>query len=512
METQQPPVDPSRLSFESVVTRRRIIASYWVVVLLAIPLWWRMTSIDRLSLPESRVSALNAQYLRFPLRVSVHSGLPSLSSLLMETQLSERLLQNADRHRLFLDNSSTKAEPLHTPGIYEVVIEAGEPSMFLDGRRLVIRTQAEAGLKQETVLDTLSDLILPSSESMESLRVVKYSPRYRLAFSLLNEDASSNHAILSWDVKDAIERYLAPTLQKLSILHNFTIESQVQYHAPLAFRPKAYNLEGLGVHGLTPEDLTVFVNSAEWTLSSSVSNDPVIHFVAFVPSANSSPLYILNSDGTPSSADAFILPQWGGITIVNQVVPHLQVSDLHHTFATFRRQLMSLVGVPPLPPNVDYDLSLPFTDWQLDALVRLRTRQNVDNSKETLKSIVALVNQIENMPVGQDVKGDVQGALNALDMVFAEGLSSLTSALSHSSDALARASRAFFNPGMLALLYFPAEHKYAVYTPLFASVAAPLVATLMREIAAWRRARKAKAQARAQVATAEKGGDRQKVD
>ena len=73
--------------------------------------------------------------------------------------------------------------------------------------------------------------------------------------------------------------------------------------------------------------------------------------------------------------------------------------------------------MPSLPEGVEYDRTQPFTDWQLDALVRLRTKENVDNSKDTLKSIVALVNQIENMPVGQDVKGDVQSALNALDMV-----------------------------------------------------------------------------------------------
>lgn len=43
---------------------------------------------------------------------------------------------------------------------------------------------------------------------------------------------------------------------------------------------------------------------------------------------------------------------------------------------------------------------------------------------------------------------------------------------------------------MLALLYFPAEHKYAVYTPLFASVAVPLVAAAVRELRAWRQAKK----------------------
>ncbi|KAI0806266.1 phosphatidylinositol-glycan biosynthesis class S protein-domain-containing protein [Irpex lacteus] len=478
-----PPVDLSKLFFQSSTTRRRIIASYWVVIILAIPIWWRITSIDRLSLPESRVSALDAQYLKLPLRVGVSSTVPSISSQSIDVQLGQRLHSNAETHRIFYESRES------TPGTYDVAIEPGSPSMVLKGRRLIATTQADQ------ILDTLTGLLLPSTDSSESLRVAKYSPTYRLAFSLLNEDAASGRAILSWDVKDAIDRYLTPTLEKLSILHNFTIESQVQYHAPLAFKPQEIRAGEQTAHGLTQEHLTVFVNSAEWTLSSSVSNDPVIHFVLFVPSADNSPLYILDHEGKTSSADAFILPQWGGIAVSNRARPHLTTADLQHTFTIFRHQLMSLLGVPSLPAGVEYDHNLPFTDWQLDALVRLRTRQNVENSKETLKSIVALVNQIENMPVGQDVKGDVQGALNALDLVFAESSTSLMSALRHSSDALTQASRAFFNPGMLALLYFPAEHKYAVYTPLFASVAAPLVATLLREVAAWRKARRELAQA-----------------
>lgn len=62
--------------------------------------------------------------------------------------------------------------------------------------------------------------------------------------------------------------HLSPILDQLSELHNFTIESQIRFHAPLAFEPQAVaNSHGNGeAHGLTPEDLTVFVNSAEWTL------------------------------------------------------------------------------------------------------------------------------------------------------------------------------------------------------------------------------------------------------
>lgn len=56
--------------------------------------------------------------------------------------------------------------------------------------------------------------------------------------------------------------YIEPTLRQLSQLHNFTIESQVQYHAPLAFEPQEV-ADGFRVDA---EDLKVFVNSAEWTL------------------------------------------------------------------------------------------------------------------------------------------------------------------------------------------------------------------------------------------------------
>lgn len=284
-------------------------------------------------------------------------------------------------------------------------------------------------------------------------------------------------------------------LDKLSVLHNFTTESQVQFHAPLAFEPRSLEVNGRHEHALTMEDLTVFINSAEWTLSSSVSNDPVLHFVLFIPSSRHSPLHIFRSDGSVSNSNAFILPQWGGIVLLNlpqsELKPsHLSSLSLDGVFSIFRTQLMSLLGVPSLPPHVHCNDST-FSDWQLDALLRKRAIENVEGSKETLKSIVSLVEQIENMPVGQDVRGDVQEALTALDETYSVATSSSALALSYSSKALTLASRAFFNPGMLALLYFPAEHKYAVYTPLFASVAAPLVAALLREFLAWKRSRSA---------------------
>ncbi|KAI0915936.1 hypothetical protein AcW1_009330 [Taiwanofungus camphoratus] len=347
--------------------------------------------------------------------------------------------------------------------------------------------------------DTMSTLLAPfltlrSAQDQEGC-IVKYAPRYRLAFTLLNEDAASGNAAIAWDVREAISKHITPTLDRLSILHNFTIESQIQFHAPLAFEPRTLEIDNMVKFGLIQEDLTVFINSAEWTLSSSVSSDPVLHFVLFLPSWRNRPLHILSDDGVAVS-NAFILPQWGGITILNPMSSspgplHLTASSLDTVFLTFRHQLLALLGVPKLPISIQSNQSAIFTDWQLDALLRRRAAENVEGGKETLRSIVNLVAQINNMPVGQDVRGDVQDALTALDEAYSAASFSSAHTLRHSSRALTLASRAFFSPGMLALLYFPAEHKYAVYTPLFASIAAPLIAAVVREILAQRRAYRA---------------------
>lgn len=47
--------DDVRLERSQKIPRRYILAFYWVVVILAIPFWWRSTSITRHSMPERRV-------------------------------------------------------------------------------------------------------------------------------------------------------------------------------------------------------------------------------------------------------------------------------------------------------------------------------------------------------------------------------------------------------------------------------------------------------------------------
>lgn len=489
-------IDPSRLSFESPTIRRRIIAAYWITIVLAIPIWWKLTSIDRLSLPNVRVTDLSPKEWQPVLNLEWNSKLPHQQAKSLTEDVERIIGEDHGTSIRFVDPSNSETR---TPQ-YEVNVDSHDHPPTLNGRKLLI---SDSGGAVQTA-QLLKQLLWPSTlQSGSTQRVVQYSPRYRLAFSLLQEDATTRTPTLSWDIRGSIEKYLRPTLDKLSILHNFTIESQVQYHAPLAFTPTSLESDGKAVHGLTQEDLTVFVNSAEWTLSSSVSNDPVLHFVLFIPSGNNNPLYILSREGQPTHSNAFILPQWGGIVLLNESPSHLTTTDLHSSFAIFRHQLLALLGVPDLPPSVISDAIDTFSDWQLDALIRRRAQENIKNSKETLQSITKLVNQIQNMPVGQDVKGDVQDAIVALEQTFTGKISS-EEALQHSAEALKLSSRAFFNPGMLALLYFPTEHTYGVYSPLFASIAAPLIAAVFREIKARRRERQQQAEQQPQPEPAER--------
>lgn len=55
-------------------------------------------------------------------------------------------------------------------------------------------------------------------------------------------------------------------------------------------------------------------------------------------------------------------------------------------------------------------------------------------------------------------------------------------ALQHSIHAIERSEKAFFDPTMVSMLYFPDEHKYAIYMPLFVPVSVPLIMAVIKQL------------------------------
>jgi GPI-anchor transamidase subunit S len=169
-----------------------------------------------------------------------------------------------------------RAQTFLSTEAYGVALGSNIPRSVLKGRQIL--------LSEQNLFERLADLLslYPDDVASHGHRVTQYAPRYRVALSLLNEDATEGKVALSWDVRTATASkqfaldwiyaiepvfpdHLEPVFQRLNVLHNFTIESQVQYQAPLAITPQRLDAG----YGLAPEDLTVFINSAEWTLCQS---------------------------------------------------------------------------------------------------------------------------------------------------------------------------------------------------------------------------------------------------
>ena len=214
-------------------------------------------------------------------------------------------------------------------------------------------------------------------------------------------------------------------------------------------------------------------------------------------------------DGSVSPTNAYISPQWGGVRILDTSTQSFN-QELDRTFAIFATQLSTLLGVPP-PAYTTAGSPVELQSWRTEALLRSRILESVQESVDTLAATTKLAREIANMRIGHEVRDGMHGTLKALDevgfdstrgiaidklYVFLQVRSSLSvndlpRAMLHAADALRLSSEAFFHPTMLALLYFPDEHKWAVYTPLFGPIALPLIAATVRETMAVVRARKA---------------------
>lgn len=90
--------DPSKLFFQADNTRRYIISAYWAIIILALPLWWSATSIERLSLPSTRVISQAQKPLSIPVTLSLQT---ESDNLLLASQLkisiNERILKAPKR-------------------------------------------------------------------------------------------------------------------------------------------------------------------------------------------------------------------------------------------------------------------------------------------------------------------------------------------------------------------------------------------------------------------------------
>ncbi|RKP37695.1 phosphatidylinositol-glycan biosynthesis class S protein, partial [Dimargaris cristalligena] len=324
-------------------------------------------------------------------------------------------------------------------------------------------------------------------------RTVRHTSAYQLSFSLFNGDASSGPT--DWAIESALQATIRPFLTRLGPLFNFTVDSQIQYYSTLPIRPTPIQIDSQTTeYALYPRDLPHFVNTQDWNLDSTETNMPLLNFVLYVPPAHLSPLVVREADGTPSPYNAFLAPRWGGIVVNNpphRPIAQLSGGDLLGPSRIFVSQLRGLLGVPDFADIVsplqnewivesDPNSGPGISPWEFDLLQAKRNVENVAEAINTLNSLDRLVESIPNMVVQDSIQEKFDDSIQKGR--FGE-------AYTHSRQALALAESAFFDPSMVSMLYFPNDHKFGVYMPLFVPILVPIIIAVLKEIKEWRQLR-----------------------
>lgn len=308
---------------------------------------------------------------------------------------------------------------------------------------------------------TLAPKTVASLEK-RTTRAFRYADTYHLTFSLF----TAGPAPSTWDIESAVNDYMKPVLDVLSPIHNFTIDTQVQLYAH----------PGVQSDSLSKDDLASFINAAEWPLSPSIGGAPTINFVLYIGNQTVS---VSETETSPT----WLIPQWGAVYLLPlEPTPHVPADALKQPLLAFASHLLSLIGTPEKG-------TLPL---RLSTLSRTRSADLLLRASSTLGALARLSLNLPSISIPHSVADGVSTSLHHLSEACAN-LASPT-ALQHARVAEAEAERSFFEKSMVGQLYFPDEHKVAVYLPLLGPVGVPLVMGLIRELKGWLKRRKEKAE------------------
>ncbi|KAF4098265.1 GPI transamidase component PIG-S [Onychostoma macrolepis] len=330
-----------------------------------------------------------------------------------------------------------------------------------------------------------------TKESMaDSMRAIKSSPGYEITFSLLNPDPKSHS--LHWDIEGAVQSYIQPLLNKLAPIANFSVDSQILYYAVLGVNPRYDN--SVSAYTLNADSLSHVINPVEARLgSNAASSNPVLNFLLYVPDAHHSPLFIRDHSKQEVPSNAFHSPRWGGIMVYNVNEMYGPESErpvdininMAKVMGVFLAQLRLMLGVQHTHPPTGFVLQSPgsagLADWELDRLLWSRSVENIATASTTITSLAQLLDQIGNIVINDNIAQQVSSAVTSLQSAVAElEAGNLAFALQYSREAILASERAFFDPSLLHLLYFPDDQKFAIYIPLFLPMCVPIVLSLLK--------------------------------
>ncbi|OWY91329.1 hypothetical protein PHMEG_00040132 [Phytophthora megakarya] len=366
-------------------------------------------------------------------------------------------------------------------------------------------------------------------------KMARRALHYRLQFSLLKENP-----VTPWneDLQTLVDLYLGRFVQKVGVLANFTVETQVVQYARLAkdVTPSADGTEFyINADDLKHRNISVArdqcddgccvvfqFKSANDFLDAAVLDDgeQVLHFMAALPDTAHTPLYIRPANQDLKKATSFELPGWGIVAILNPdalnggnsgqeatSIESTKARELQRVMGLFVSEFRTLLGVPSFTrrqrdedalsksgsrrqllflPSLTYGI----VDWELDVVMRDRFTTIMQTAIETLQSTVELVEALPELSVLERVQTRVETAVSRLETILCSenkqqecvDVSDLSSLLAMARQASEFTDAAYYDHTMIRQLYFPQEQMLGVYAPLLAPLILPFVLGLIREL------------------------------
>ncbi|MBN3291784.1 PIGS transamidase, partial [Polypterus senegalus] len=514
-----------------------------MVIVVGLPLWWKTTETYRASLPYSQISELDTLQLQLTMEVDVIFTKGTLTAEQQNkvpmSQTQENYYKMNDKTGLryryemkyrtatVMEDSALRMESVQeadvslsqlneSPSGSLVIYVIPETSGLLpDGinvymgiyRTAILRTSLHKEAKMEELLSVIGPKILRiiqtvtftnndikasmsdrvptgkfTKESLaDSMRAFKSS--YEITFSLLNPDPKSHD--LHWDIEEAVDKYIQPFLDKLSGVANFSVDSQILYYAILGVTPR-YD-KTISSYTLSAESLPHVINPVEARLgSNAASSNPVLNFLLYVPDYPHCPLYIKDQNGATVQSNAFHSPRWGGIMVYNVNEKYLdnnrfpvQVNiDTVRVMEVFLAQLRII--------HIHHQYILLSTTGTAKVISEVHVRPNFGSgclwlATTTLTSLAQLLDEIGNIVIYDKIASQVYNAVISVQAAIAElEAGNLGFAFQSSKEAILASEKAFFDPSLLHLLYFPDDQKFAIYIPLFLPMSVPILLSLLK--------------------------------
>ncbi len=344
-------------------------------------------------------------------------------------------------------------------GRYTVSIDclAQKDLLKTTGRSLALRT---ASCSPDYIINILTATFSDLFSLQDFHHEIEYTiDKVMVRHWLLYENYTSNHSFTfrEWGARESYKP-ITKMLQKLKGVYDLSTEFKLSLYNPLQVPT---NGEGT----VSKEDARLFFNK-NWVSSLL----PSLHLVQYHSSS------ALSLEGKA----ALIIPRFGGV-----VLSRKQEGDIGRVGYMLRE----LLGIGRLQTRVKSQLETGkgVSDLELDVLMLRRMSQNFKKAHASLHSLQNVIASLDSLVLKPSIVAKVKKAALALQIS-----DTLDESWKNSQKALEMAESSFFDPSILGMLYFPTEHLYAIYLPLFLPVFMPIIKGMIGNVGNWRKQRKLK--------------------